>query len=212
LNPDLSTILSLKRVLESAGEGMGMAQSLVRELRNVEPLGTETARLLLLGFPLQVALGHFTRTKSEEVAMLASLMLSAPRSSSALVGMSGSVFAGTLERWVKARESSELEQKVMRFRSIITSAVLGAVSAMIASLGPLMGILALAGNQPPANSITLQYAAAAFTGVSSGMLGLFMSGRGFYVNIVVSMALFAFVSALASPLAAFSSTSLWGVK
>jgi len=199
-------------VLESAGEGMGMAQALVRELRNVEPLGTETARLLLLGFPLPVALGHFTPAKSEEVSMLAALVVSAPRSSSTLVGKSGGVFAGTLERWVKARESGKLEQNAMRFRSIITSAVLGAVSAMIASLGPMVGSLAFAGASAPVNPANFLYAAAALTGVSSGMLGLFMSGRGFYVNVGVSLAVFAFVCALASPLAAFSSTALWGVK
>jgi len=212
LNPDLSTILSLRRVLESAGEGMGMAQSLVREIRDVEPLGTETARLLLLGLPLNVALRNLTRTKSEEVSMLASLMVSAPRSSSTLVGKSGGAFAGTLERWVKARESGKLEQKAMRFRSLITSAVLGGVSAMISSLGPLVGNLALTDTPATVNTVTLLYAAAALTAVSSGMLGLFMSGRGFYVNVGVSLAVFALVSALASPLAAFSSASLWGVK
>jgi hypothetical protein len=212
MNSDLLTILSLRRVLESAEAGMGLSQSLVRELRGLRPLGRESARMLLLGFPLVASLRPLAECSSEEVSMLASLIISAPRSSSTLVGKSGGALAGTLERWVKARESGRMELRVLRFRSLVTSAVLGAVTAMMASLGPLVANLDLTGTLPPANSGTFLLAAAGFTAMSSGMLGLFMSGRGFYVNVVVSLLVFALVCSLASPLANVPLTGLWGVK
>jgi hypothetical protein len=211
MNSDLSAIFSLRRVLESAGDGMSMSRSLVKELRGLQPLGNESARMLLLGFPLAAALKPLARSRSEEVSMLASLMLTTPRSSSTLVGKSGGALAGTLERWVKARENGRMEQKVQRFRGLITSAVLGAVTAMIASLGPLVANLNLTG-ATLAYPGTLIYAAAGYVAIGSGMLGLFMSGRGFYVNIAVSMMVFAIVGTLASPLANIPLTNPWVVK
>ena len=211
MNSELTTIYSLRRVLESAGEGMGMAHSLVKELRNLHPSGCETARLLLLGHPLNISLRPLTECESEEVSMLASLIVSAPSSSTASIGKNGEAFARTLEGWVRARENGKLEQKVHRFRSMITSVVLGAVTAMIASLGPLVGDLDLTGVTHP-SSTALLYGAAGFAAIGSAMLGLFMSGRRFYANAAVSLLAFAAVSYLATPLANVPSIGLWGIK
>ncbi len=211
MNPELSTVLALRRVLESAGSGMGMSQSIVKGLSSVSPKGKDVARLLLLGFPLAVALRPLTEGRSDEVAMLASLIVSTPRSSATLVGRSGEELADTLERWVKLKENRRMEQKVMRFRSVVTSGVLGAVTAMVASLGPLVGSLNFAA--PVAQSASgLLPAAAGMTAISSAMLGLFMSGRGMFVNVGVALAVFAAVSTVASPLASVPSVTLWGVK
>ncbi len=212
MNQDLRTILALRRVLQSAKKGMGMGQSLVRELQCHESAGTETARLLLLGFPLSVALQPLIRGKSEEVSMLASLIVTAPRSSTALVGASGEALAGTLERWVKARENTRLENRVFRFRSLLTSGVLGAVTAMIASLGPVVANLNFENAPAAGGGGSILYAAAGFAAMAAGMLGLLMSGRGFYVNVAVALGVFALVSALASPVASVQPISLWGVK
>jgi hypothetical protein len=211
MNPDLSTILSLRRVLESTKEGKGVARSLVEEMGRMSPLGRTVARLILLGYPLQSALSPLVEGNSQEVSMLSSLLGSAPRSSATLVGRNGEAFSHTLERWVKVRENRILEQKVFRFRSILASGVLGAVTAMISSLGPVVGNLSLSGGAP-VDASALAYAAAAMTIISSGMLGLFMSGRRFFVNIAVSLAVFALVSLVAAPLANVPSVDLWGVK
>ena len=204
MNAELSAIFSLKKVLELAGEGMGMAQSLVRELRTLAPEGSEVARMVLLGYPLAVSLRPLAESRSEEVSMLTSLVVSAQGSSSALVGRNGSAFAATLERWVKARENGRLEMKVQRFRSLVTSGVLGAVTAMIAALGPLVGNRSFLGTAPDSGTGALMLAAAGMTAISSGMLGYFMSGRRFYQNVVVALLVFAFVDLLASPLANIS--------
>ena len=212
MNAELVRILTLKKVLESASEGMGMAQSVARGLRTAEPPGNEAARLVLLGYSLPVALQPLIESGCEEVSMLASLIVSAPRSSSAHIGRSGGVLASTLERWIKAKESGKLQQKALRFRSLVTCGVLGAVTAMVALLGPLVGTLDFAGASQSTGSTALLYSAAGLTGISSCMLGLFMSGRNFYVNVAVAMAVFTLVSTLASPLANVSTVSLWGVK
>jgi len=212
MNADLSMLLSLRRVLESAGGGKGMSRSLVEELAGVRPLGTESARRLLLGFPLSNSLRPLVERGSDEVSILASLIVSAPRSSISLVGRSGGFLAKTLERWVKVKENSTLEHRVMKFRSLVTSGVLGAVTAMVASLGPLVGSLDFSSIAPPVNSLTFIVAAAAMTAISSGMLGYFMSGRGFYLNLVASLLLFSAVSVLVAPLVSIPSLTLWGVK
>jgi hypothetical protein len=209
---DFESIQALKKVLESAAYGMGMAQSVARDLCAVKPLGSDSSRLVLLGYPLRVAMRPLVESGSEEVSMLASLIVSVPRSSSVMVGRSGGILADTLERWVKAKENGKLQQKVLRFRSLVTCGVLGAVTAMVASLGPLVGGLDFAAARPPVDSAALIFAAAGFTGISSCMLGLFMSGRGFYLQVAVALGVFYVVSALASPLASVSAVSLWGVK
>jgi len=160
---------------------------------------------------LHISLRPLTECESEEVSMLASLIVSAPRSSATSIGKNGEAFAKTLEGWVRARENGKLDQKVHRFRSMITSVVLGAVTAMIASLGPLVGNLDLTGVSH-ANSTPLLYGAAVFAAIGSAMLGLFMSGRRFYVNAAVSLLTFAVVSYLAAPLTNVPSIGLWGIK
>ena len=212
MNTELVRILALKKVLESASEGMGMAQAVARELRRAEPLGRESARLVLLGHSLAFALRPLVESGCEEVSMLASLIVSAPKSSSTMIGRSGGILAGTLERWVKAKESGKLQQKALRFRSLVTCGILGAVTAMVASVGPLVGSLDLTGTPPPTSSATLLYSASALAAISSGMLGLFMSGRSFYLNVAVTLGVFILVSAIASPLANVPTVSLWGVK
>jgi len=212
VNTELVRILALKRVLESAGEGMGMAQSVTRELRGVKQIGSESARLVLLGYPLAVALHPFVESECDEVSMLASLIVSAPGSSSAMIGRSGGILADTLERWVKAKESGKLQQRALKFRGLVTCGVMGAVTAMIASLGPLVGSLDIIGTSAQTSSGILLYSAAGLTCMSSCMLGLFLSGRGFYLNVIVALGVFALVSTLASPLANVSTVTLWGVK
>ena len=212
MNADFALILALKKVLESARSGMGMAQSVARELRAVGPLGRESARLILLGYPLDVALRPIVESGAEEISMLAALIVSAPRSSAVMIGKSGGILADILERWVKTKESGKLQQKVLRFRSLVTCGVLGAVTAMVSSLGPLVGSLNFNGTPPASGGAALMYAAVGYTGISSCMLGFFMSGRGFYLNAAVGLGVFAVVSALASPLTNVTTFSLWGVK
>ncbi|HEV2225595.1 MAG TPA: hypothetical protein VGR56_02175 [Nitrososphaerales archaeon] len=211
MNPDLVMVLALRRVMESVEEGMGMSQALVRELGGVGPAGVEAVRKLLLGFPFAVSLHPFRESKSDEVSMLASLLVSASKSNTSLVGKNGEAVSHTLEGWLKLKENGKLEHRVIRFRSMITSGVLGAVSATIATLGPLLGNLDFTTQARPDPGALLIFAAG-MTIISSGMLGFFMSGSRFFVNIAISLTVFAFVWSLASPIASIPMVPLLGVK
>ena len=198
MSAELDAMHSLGRALKSAGEGKGLARSAVEELCRAGPLGREGARLLLLGFPLSRALLPLVEDGGDEVSMLASLVVAAPRSSAPIVGKSGESLALTLERWIRPREREALEQKVMRFRSLVTSAVLGAVMGMLTALGPVVGSLGLGASA--GGSGALVYGSAALTALGAGMLGAFMSGRRFFVNVLLSLAVFAVIAAAAAPL------------
>ena len=194
----------MKRVLESAQKGMGISRAFAKEFSSASHDGRDSARSLLLGFPLRFALGPLINLGSEEVSMMSSMIVSAPRSSVFRIGRSGATLASILEGWIKARESTALEDKVMRFRGLIASAVLGAVTSMMASLGPVignLGTLLTPGATPPIGGGYLLAAAAGMAAVSSGMLGLYLSGRGLLINVVVTLSVFAIVAVAAAPLA-----------
>jgi hypothetical protein len=211
MNPDLSMVLALRRVMESVEEGRGMAQALVRELGGVGPVGLETVREILLGFPFSLSLRPLRGSKSEEVAMLASLLVSASKSNTSLLGKNGEALSHTLEGWLKLKENSKLEHRVIRFRSMVTSGVLGAVCATVATLGPLLGNLDFTTQTRP-DPGALLFFAAGMTAISSGMLGFFMSGSRFFANVALALSVFVFVWSLASPIASIPMIPLLGVK
>ena len=208
---ELPMLFALKKVLESADSGEGIAHSLVRELRGMDPEGAAVARMILLGQPLAVSIRPLVESRANEVSMLSSLIGSATKSSSAAVGRRGRAFATVLERWVRLRENVKLEMKVQAFRSLVTSGVLGAVTAMMASLGPLVANLNFESSTPPPSG-NLLLAAGMMTAISSGMLGFYMSGRRFVINVAVAMLVFALVSTVVSPLVDIPSVTLWGIK
>lgn len=212
MSRDLSLIVSMKEVLESVAEGKGLARSIVEKLGGAGPAGAEAARLALLGRPIPVALRPLVEGGSPEVSMVAALMVSAPRSSTRRVGRSGKPFVSTLEGWLRSRESRELEQKVLGFRGLVASGVLGAVTSMLASLGPLVGNLDFGGGARAVNPGPLLYTAAAMAGVGSGMLGMYMSGKRMFLNVALTLAVFAVVAAAASPLGGITPSGVWGIK
>lgn len=214
MNSELSIVLTLRKVLELARDGKGVAGSLVRELGGAEVPGKEVARRVLTGFPIESSLLPLLAGDSREVAMLASIVVASAKSSSALAGRNGELLSYTIERWVKARENRRLEEKVLGFRGFIVSGVLGAVSGMVAALGPVLGALdfSRAQAQAQADPGSLTYAAAAMVILSSVFLGLSMSRRKFYLNVFVAALAFLAVLYMVSPLVSLSAGLPWGIK
>jgi hypothetical protein len=208
---DLSMLLSLRKVLESAGEGRGVAESAVRELRGAGRPGEEAAARVLLGMPLGMSLRPLQEGGGSEVSMLASLIENSRKSSASRVGKGGEALSYTLERWAKEKENRLLTAKVMSFRSLISSGVLGGICSMVATLGPVLGSLNFL-TRGATTETGLVYAAATMVFLSSGMLGLFTSGRRFYQNVMVSAVAFFIVHLLVAPLADVSGVSLLGIK
>jgi hypothetical protein len=211
LNQELAIVLSFRRVLEREGEGMGVSQSLVRELKDSGPFGKEVGRRLLLGLPPVVALGPISNGPWAEAAMLATLVVTSKASSVILTGRKGEALSNLAERWVKARENQRLEEKVKRTRSLLASAVVGAVCSMIASIGPLLGSLSSLADSRPAPPVSLQYPGAAMALISAGLLGFYTSGKGFYLNVLVTGATYGLVSLAVAPLTGLP-TFTWAIK
>ena len=211
MNQELPVVLAFRRVLERTGEGMGVSQALLREMGGAGPPGNEVRRGLLLGLPPGVALFSISNGSSAEASMLASLVLSSKTSSVVTTGKKGETLSDLAEKWVKARENQRLESRVMRVRGLLASAVAGAVCAMIATIGPLLGSLSDITNPVPAAMGLLLYPGAAMALISSGLLGLYTSGRGFYLNVLLTGIVYCFVSFAVAPLASFPS-SIWAIK
>lgn len=211
MNKDLSLVLGFRRVLERAAAGMGMNQALARELRGTGEVADGVLRGLMLGFPLQVSLKPVMEGPSREGGMLASLMVASKNSSVTLAGKRGEGLSYLAEGWIKARESQRLEDRVRRARSLVASGVAGAVSAMIAAIGPLLGSLSISSGFSNSGPQSLAYVGAALALLSSGALGTYTSGRRFYANVMVTATVYLFVSLAVAPLADFPSTA-WAIK
>jgi hypothetical protein len=203
LTDELDLLRALRKVLESAGNQGGVAESVVRELKTAGPDGAKSASGVLIGLPLRTSLAPLVSGRSREVSMLASLVAASGKSSAPMAGKQGKELSHILERWIKWRENRKLEDRVFRFRGLIASAVLGAVTGMIAALGPALSSLQLltrgagVGSGPGA----VPLAAATMSMVSAALLGQFTAGRGFYLNAMASAAAFAVVWEAVSPLA-----------
>jgi hypothetical protein len=211
LDLELTVVLAFRRVLERTGEGMGVSQSLIRELGGAGPPGADVRRRLLLGLPPGIALLPISSGPMAEASMLASLVLSSRNSSVVATGKKGEALSNLAERWVKARENQKLEARVRRARSLLASAVAGAVSSMIATMGPLLGSLSNIANPAATSSGSLLLPGAVMALISSGLLGLYTSGRGFYLNVMVTGVVYGLVSLAVAPLASFPS-SIWAIK
>ena len=170
------------------------------------------ARATLLGYPSTESMRRLVLNEGPEVGMLASLVVNGARGDARLVGRRGERLSLTLESWIKGRETRRMEQKVLRFRGLIISSVLGAVLGMVSSVGPLVGGLSFTAPPPPTDPVFIEAAAAAMACLSSAMLGLFMSGRGFLANVASTLVIFALVTFAVSPLTSISPQNLWGIK
>ncbi len=186
---------------------------MVRSLPGSGAAGVDVARRIMLGYPVSASLEPML-SGSDEIASLALLLGAGEGSSAKSLGRSGERVSLLLEGWIKLRESRKLEARVQRFRSLIVSCVVGGVSAMIATLGPMLSSLystttALSGGGGA--GLTL-YAGAAMAATSSAMLAIYVSERRFYLNVALSLISFVAVWGFVSPLASFTISPLWLAK
>jgi hypothetical protein len=208
VNEDLRLLRALRRVLESASDGGSLSASLVTELRDSPGAGRDVAREVLLGHPMDLALRPLLDGSVPETSILASVIAGAAAGSVESAGRSGRGLSDIMEGWAKARDNVRMEEGVWRFRSLVASGVLGAVCAMIATVGPLVGSFSLAPQPGQVGAAGLPYLAAGMCAASSAMLGLFTSGKGLVITLAASMCAFAVVFVLAAPLGSFTPASL----
>jgi hypothetical protein len=209
---EFAMINRLRRVFTATREGMGLATALVQTFGPADGEPKGVARMILLGLPPRVALEPIVGDGSRELSMLAGLLSTSSSSSTEAIGGKGERLSTIMERWLKMKEARIMEQRVMQMRSHLMSAVLGAVVAMLASLGPLVSNLNLIAGSAPQSSGLLVWSTACMVAISSGMLGLFMSGKRFYFDVILSLTTFAFVCYAVAPLASVPVVNIWGIK
>lgn len=212
MNRDLARMQLLKHVLASVSAGRGVSASIVLSLRRGEGEEKGAARRVLLGFPPSKSMGSIVSDKRRELGMLASLVTLAAGSNVEAVGRKGAELSKLLERWLKAGEERAMEAKVFQMRGLIMSAVLGALMATVSTMGPLVASsdFLIGGATSAPQSLSL--VSGAMVAVSSSMLGIFLGGRRFYVNLLLSMGVYLAVSFATAPLAALPTISLLGTK
>ena len=212
MNRTLARMRLLKQVLSSISAGRGVSASIVLSLRRGEGAERLAARRVLLGFPPSKSMGPIVSDESRELGMLASLVTMAAGSNVAAVGKKGAELSMLLERWLKTGEERAMEAKVFQMRGLVMSAVLGALMATVWTMGPLVASskLLLGGVATAAPSLTV--VSGVMVAVSSSMLGIFLQGRGFYVNLLLSLAVYLAVSFATAPLAALPAINLLGIK
>ena len=210
MKDDLKMVQALRRVLEASTGGRGTSKSAIEELAGVTREGKEVARSLLLGLGLRWAMVPLEKAKAGEVRMLSSLLGEVGRSSAESLGRGAGELSATLEKWISLSESKKLETRVQEYRGLLASGILGAVSSMVASLGPMMGSLNFSAQLTPPDPTAIRVAAAIMSANGAAMLGLYLSGRRFVLNVVGCILAFLFVSALVSPLLGVQTSTLWG--
>ena len=210
MKDDLKMVQALRRVLEASTGGRGTSKSAIEELAGVTREGKEVARSLLLGLGLRWAMFPLEKAKAGEVRMLSSLLGEVGRSSAESLGRGAGELSATLEKWISLSESKKLETRVQEYRGLLASGILGAVSSMVASLGPMMGSLNFSAQLTPPDPTAIRVAAAIMSANGAAMLGLYLSGRRFVLNVVGCILAFLFVSALVSPLLGVQTSTLWG--
>jgi hypothetical protein len=209
MNSRLATLLRLRQAFRATASGEGLAAALVGAFREAEGRESDVARKLLLGQPPRDALGSAAAEGDSDLGILCALVTGSSGANARLLADRGERLSLTIERWLKRSEARRAERKILQTRGLIMSAVLGAVLAILASLGPLVGNMAFLAPGPQLQAGSYFIPCGVMAGVSSVMLGLFMSGRGFYTNLAVSIAAYALAAVAIAPLAAAAGSVAW---
>lgn len=212
MNRELSMILSLKRVLTEVATGRGIANAVVSVSSADQKALRDVARRILLGSPPEKSMKSLARGQSQEVGLLAELIADASKGDVVLASKKGEGLSGRVEEWVKGKEIVRAERRILALRGAMVSGVLGAVLAMLSSVAPLFNAAGLAQPGQISDPTPMKVTAAAMTLVSSGVLGLFISGREFLFYSAISLAVFGVVTLSFAPLSNSVFQLGWPIK
>jgi len=196
----------LRAVLKRSSRGLGLAAAFVGVFSgSKEQAEREAVKRILLGTPVERAFAGLIREESSSGELLRFISAIA-RVSSLEASRGAEKLSSMFDRWTLLKERREMEKKVMAFRGMIVSVVAGVVVGMLASLAPVIsGFQISLGTTPPQPPTGFSpYEGAIFLLPSALCLGLFLSPRRPYLNVVVSLTAFAGVVYFMGPLASFS--------
>jgi len=198
---ELARMSRLRQVLRLSAQGKGIAASLVETFSGSgADEERELVRQILLGVPVERAVANLA-SESDQSHDVLLYVVNQAKVNAVEASKRADRLTTLFEHWVWMKKQRMVDQKIMETRSIMVSVILGAVTAMISTLAPVLASFQLTlGSQPP--SPAPSYLGILFVIPASSFLGFFFSPKRAYVNLIVSVAAYLIVTYLFAPLVA----------
>jgi hypothetical protein len=192
-------MVKLRQVLRLAARGRGIAASIVETFRE-SPVHEENdmVRRILLGNPVERSAADLISRNDHSRDVLLYVVNQA-KADAVEASRRADRLTSLFEHWVWMKQQRIVEQRIMETRSIMVSAILGGVTAMISALAPVLSTFQLTlGSQP--QTAAPSYLGVLFVAPAALFLGFFFSPRRAYLNLLVSVVAFGLVSYFFTPL------------
>jgi hypothetical protein len=183
----------LRQVLRLSSHGKGVAASVVETFRGSDRKGErEMVRSIMLGHTVREAMRSLESDRKGADAYTRDLMLyvvEQAKVDAAEASRRADKLTTLFEHWIWMKRERAMEQKVMETRSIMVSAILGGVTAMVSSLAPVLTTfqLSLDETQPLASASAYSpYWGILFVLPAASFLGVFFSRRRAYLNVLAA--------------------------
>lgn len=198
---ELARMERLRQVMRLSASGKGVASAVVETLRaSSREDDAAVVRSILLGRPVEEAVRPLLSVKDHSSDLVAFLVeqakLDAPEAS-----RRAETLRALFERWVRAKQSRLTDQRIMETRSLMVSAILGGVTAMVSAIAPVLSSFQLSLTEAPSTAAPPSpYLGLLFVMPGAFFLGLFFRPRRAALNLAVSVCAYVVVAYLFSPL------------
>jgi len=197
---ELRRMDKLRQVMRLSARGKGMAASIVETFKASQiPAEVRAVRSILLGKTIEESvrstISGNDHSRDLLLYLVAQAKMDAPEAS-----RRADKLAVLFEHWVRAKQDRLVEQRIMETRSIMVSAILGGVTAMVASLAPVLTTFQLTLTQPQTSPSYSPYLGLLFVIPGAFFLGMFFSSRRALLNVAISGAAYMLVVYFFAPL------------
>lgn len=196
---DIARMGKLRQVLRLCAQGKGIASAIVEAFgSSLADAEREMVRRILLGMPAEQATASLITARDASWEVLLYLVKQS-KVDAVEASRRADRLSSLFERWAWRRRQRLVEEHIMETRSIMVSAVLGGVTAMISAVAPVLASFQLTLGAPPPVP-TPSYLGVLFVVPAASFLGYFFSPRRAYVNLAVSVAAYALAAYFFAPL------------
>lgn len=197
---ELRRMDKLRQIMRLSARGKGIAASIVETFRESKLAPeVEMVRSILLGMPVEESATRMASGDGPSRDLILYLIQQAKIDASE-ASRRADKLATLFEHWVRAKQERLVDQRIMETRSLMVSAILGGVTAMVATLAPVLSSFQLSFTQQATSVGYSQYLGLFFIVPGSFFLGLFFSRRRALLNVAVSVLVFSLVVYLFAPL------------
>ncbi len=189
----------LRQVLRLSAHGKGIAASIVETFGSSNLVEErEMVRQILLGRPVEQAVANLVSAEDPSREVLLYLVNQA-KVNAVEASRRADRLTTLFEHWVWKKQQRLVDQRIMETRSLMVSAILGGVTAMISVVAPVLTSFQLTLSATPAPS-SPSYLGILFVIPAASFLGFFFSPRRAYLNLLVSLAAYLLVTYFFAPL------------